>query len=269
MAFFKSLFSSKKNQNREKKNIEIDTSDKVAAMASRDSYQDALYFSCFLQRIEPFASRTLNGYNDAKKNNHEAGMKNWARGLSEGIYVMPSIWYSIGATINKDWQSFYLDNIKYYQESISRDLINGSYHLSLKILALGILLNIDKDVFRKISQRYVEEGYEDYILDSLIHSQYDKHPVSSTLQFPQEKYIQKLSEILKSNSSNKTEAIIKDTLDNYFYTSENLQTSYDSHKTEFYSGYWAWELGALVKITGFDDSSFKSHRFYPSDMVHW
>ncbi len=269
MGLFNNLFGSKNKQNMDKKNVENEVPDEVKKLKSRDRNQDTIYFYNFLQRIKPFAERTLNGYTDAKKNNNEAGIRNWARGLSEGIYVKPSIWYSMGATINKDWQSYYMDNIKYYQECISRDLINGSYQLSLKILAIGILLDIDKGVFKKISERYVEEGYEDFILDSMIHSQYLEHPISSILQFPDEKYIQKLSEILKSNSNKEAEIIIKDTLDNYFNTRENLQTAYESHKTEFYSGYWAWELGAFVKIMGLDDSSFKDHRFYPYDLVHW
>jgi len=269
MGLFKNLFGSKNKQNMDKKNVENEIPDEVKELKSRDRNQNTIYFYNFLQRIKPFAERTFNGYTDAKKNNNEAGIRNWARGLSEGIYVKPSIWYSMGAAINKDWQIYYMDNIKYYQECISRDLINGSYQLSLKILAIGILLDIDKGVFKKISERYVEEGYEDFILDSMIHSQYPEHPVSSALQFPDEKYIQKLSDILKSNSNQEAEAIIKEALENYFYTRENLQTAYESHKTEFYSGYWAWELGALVKIMGLNDSNFKDHDFYPYDLVHW
>ena len=123
--------------------------DEIEALKSRDSNQDTLYFYNFLQRIKPFAERTFNGYADTKRNNNALGIKNWARGLSEGIVVKPSIWYSMGTTINNSWQNYYLENIKYYQECISSELINGSYQLILQILAMGILLNIDKSVFKK------------------------------------------------------------------------------------------------------------------------
>ena len=95
----------------------------------------------------------------------------------------------------------------------------------------------------------------------MLNSQCPEHPVSSTLQFPKEKYTQKLSVILKSDSNNEAEAILKDALENYFNTKENLQTAYSSHKTEFYSGYWAWELAALVIILALNDSSLYANSF--------
>jgi len=175
----------------------------------------------------------------------------------------------MGAAINKDWQRFYMDEIKYYELCISKELINGSYQLSSKILSMGILLNISKEVFKKISERYVAEGYEDFVLDSLVHFKYQEHPISNTLQFPDETYIQRLSLIIKSTSKQEAEAIVKDTLEHHFYTRETLQAAYESHKTEFYAGYWAWELAALVKVMGLDDSSFKDNPYYPCNMVHW
>jgi hypothetical protein len=36
-----------------------------------------------------------------------------------------------------------------------------------------------------------------------------------------------------------------------------------------YSGYWAWEVAALVKIKGIDDASLKNQKYYSFDAVHW
>jgi hypothetical protein len=46
----------------------------------------------------------------------------------------------------------------------------------------------------------------------------------------------------------------------------------DLHKSKQannYFGYWAWEVAAIVKIKGIDDSSLKTHKYYPYDAVHW
>ena len=217
----------------------------------------------------------LNGkmYEDFRsqyeKDHNYSALKKISRNLSSSIYIYISIWYSMGKPMDYNWLLFYKEYIKYYQLSISKDLINGSYQHSLMILSLGILLGLDKNEFKLISERYVEEGYQDFILDRLIHSQYSSHPVSKDLQFPDEIYIQKLALILKSSSNQEAEELVKNTLEKYFYTKENLQTTYDSHKTDFYSGYWAWEIGAIVKIMNLNDSSFKDNPYYPYDMVHW
>lgn len=269
MRFFNNLFGKKNHSTAENEQIMETPPDTIKNLKARDKHRDPFYFYNFLERIKPTTEWLLNGYVDAKNNNNKVGIKNWSKGLSEGLYTMPSIWYSMGESIDMDWQRFYLEYIVYYQNCINKDLINGGYQFSSKILAIGILLNIDKNVFEKISERYIEEGYTDFILDSLIHFQYPSHPIVETLQFPKETYIQRLSAILRSTSKQEAEATIKDTLENHFYCKETLQAAYRSHKTEFYVGYWAWELAAMVKVMELDDNSFKDSLFYPYDMVHW
>ena len=268
MSLFNKLFGSKKTIE-SKNSTEQKAIVEVSVLKCRDKKKKFIYFYNLLHKIEPFSERTLNGFLEAKNNNNVIGIKNWSRGMSEGLYVKPSIWYSMGKPINSDWQNFYIENIVYYQLCISQDLINGSYKHSLKILSLGVLLEIDKKVFEIISKRFLEESYKDFILDTLLHSQYNDHIISKSLQFPEETYIQKLAEILNSNSKLEAEVLIKDILENYFYTKENLQSSYNTHNTEFYSGYWAWEVAAVVKVMKLNDSSFKDNPYYPYDMVHW
>ncbi|MCS4227731.1 PoNi-like cognate immunity protein [Sphingobacterium sp. BIGb0165] len=269
MGFFNNLFGKKNRPTVEDEQIVETPPDAIKNLTARDKHRDPLYFYNFLERIKPTAEWLLNGYIEAKNNNNKIGIKNWSKGLSEGLYNMPSIWYSMGEPIDVNWQRFYLKYIVYYQNCINKDLLNGGYQSSSKILAIGILLNIDKDVFEKISERYIEEGYADFILDSLIHVQYPSHPIAETLQFPKETYIQRLSAILRSTSKQEAQAIIKDTLENHFYCKETLQAAYRRHKMEFHIGYWAWELAALVKILELDDDSIKDNPYYPYDMVHW
>jgi len=271
MGIFNNLFGSKKQPQSEKENREEEVPDEVKRLKSRDGNKDSIFFYKTLNKIiknrESVAYKLRDQY---IQENNLVALKNFGNNISSDIYTYISYWYSMGESINENWQNFYLTNLKFYLLAINKQtLLNGLYTHSSKILAIGILLNIDREEFKKISERYVEEGYEDFVLDGLVHLKYHPHPISDTLQFPGEIYIQKLSAILKSTSKQEAEAIVKDTLENHFYTRENLQTAYESHKTEFYSGYWAWELAALVKVMGLDDSSFKDNPYYPYDLVHW
>lgn len=266
MGFFDKIFGSKEQAKVENKNEILDN---VQNLNCRDSNKNSSFFYNYLKKIEENGRMYENFRTEYEANHNNSALSKISRNLSSTIYMYISTWYSMGKPIDYTWQKFYKEYFKYYHISISKDLINGSYQHSLKILSLGILLGIDKENFKKISERYIEEGYEDYILDHLIHSQYPSHPISTQLQFSDEIYIQKLAQILKSSSVQESETLAKESLENYFYTKENLQTSYDSHKTEFYSGYWAWEIAAIVKILALDDNSFKDNPYYPYDIVHW
>ncbi|OXA75458.1 hypothetical protein B0A58_08760 [Flavobacterium branchiophilum NBRC 15030 = ATCC 35035] len=265
----KKLFGSKIKSEPTNEKVDNEIPLEIKGLISRDKKRNSLFFYNYLNKIIENGKMYEKFKDQYIKEKNDLALKNISRNLSAKIYVYLTPWYSMGKPINSDWQNFYIENIVYYQLCISQDLINGSYKHSLKILSLGVLLEIDKKVFEIISKRFLEESYKDFILDTLLHSQYNDHIISKSLQFPEETYIQKLAEILNSNSKLEAEVLIKDILENYFYTKENLQSSYNTHNTEFYSGYWAWEVAAVVKVMKLNDSSFKDNPYYPYDMVHW
>jgi len=271
MGLFNNLFGSKKQTEPEKKNIAEDIPAEIKSLKSRDTKKGAEYFYVTLNKMiknrEAVAYKLRDQY---VQENNLIALRNFGNNLSADIYFYIPYWYSMGKPINKDWQDFYLKNLVFYLLAIDKQkLLNGLYTHSSKILSIGVLLEIDKDKFNKISERYIEEGYKDFILDSLVHAQYPSHPIAKELQFPKETYIQKLSAMLKASSKQEAELIAKDTLENHFYTKQTLQADYGNHKTEFYAGYWAWEVAAVVKVMGLDDSTFKDNSYYPYDMVHW
>jgi hypothetical protein len=79
---------------------------------------------------------------------------------------------------------------------------------------------------------------------------------------------QKLYEITQM-SKEEAEKSIKKYLEGWYQMNKNAPW-YNNHlRDSGYSGYWAWEVAAVVKIMGLDDSSFKNNPYYPYDMVHW
>ena len=43
----------------------------------------------------------------------------------------------------------------------------------------------------------------------------------------------------------------------------------ENDNLSYYFGYWAWEVAAIVKINGIDDTALKNQKYYPYDAVHW
>lgn len=80
-----------------------------------------------------------------------------------------------------------------------------------------------------------------------------------------------LTKLVKIEDKIKLEAEIKNYLDTEWYEL-NAKDDYGftSHLRDFgYSGYWAWEVAAIVKRLGLDDRTFRDNPYYPKDMVHW
>ncbi|WP_428714947.1 PoNe immunity protein domain-containing protein [Streptococcus suis] len=48
-----------------------------------------------------------------------------------------------------------------------------------------------------------------------------------------------------------------------------ISTAMTRRKNPLYFGYWALEIAALVKVLNIPDDSFKNHKYYPYDLVHF
>ncbi|MCJ7935641.1 MAG: DUF1911 domain-containing protein [Chryseobacterium sp.] len=78
-----------------------------------------------------------------------------------------------------------------------------------------------------------------------------------------------LLENITSLSTKEAEEAVKKYLEDW-YNLHQEDAWYNSHLRDWgYSGYWAWEVGAVVKRMGLNDNSFKDNPYYPYDMVHW
>jgi hypothetical protein len=77
--------------------------------------------------------------------------------------------------------------------------------------------------------------------------------------------------ILDIEGKEDKEAFIAHYLKKAWYNSNRNEYWYGDHTggAMYYVGYWAWEIGGLVKAYGLDDSSFRNNRYYPGDMAHF
>lgn len=139
-------------------------------------------------------------------------------------------------------------------------------------ISLGILAEVDKEYFEDLAKTMNKKKHSDFIMDYLVNSQLPDYPIGEKLKIEDNKPIIFFAEIIKIQD--KTEAIqkLRQYLDKYYYTSQNLDYYFNIHKFnngKNYYGYWCWEAGALVKIKNLNDSSLRNHPYYPYDFVHW
>ncbi|MBQ8680607.1 MAG: DUF1911 domain-containing protein [Treponema sp.] len=65
--------------------------------------------------------------------------------------------------------------------------------------------------------------------------------------------------------------VIKEVLDKEWYNFHKDAYWYNAHNSEsnIYEGYWAFDIAAVSKILGIDDSGLKDAPYYPYDLVHF
>lgn len=143
------------------------------------------------------------------------------------------------------------------------------YSEFLTIVSIGVLLDA-KNELSTLHKLVKELGYKDYLIDFLFKYIDKNGSINDRLLWSDDKACRKLKEITLS-AKPEAPGLIREYLTNDFYTRENLEEEYNSHKRNdnVYDGYWSFEAAALVKIIGVDDSGFKENPYYPYDMAHF
>jgi hypothetical protein len=166
--------------------------------------------------------------------------------------------YSINGSFGIMYEH-YLEYLKYYKDICTP---NDSMYNIIDMLSIGILLDKNKKQFINDLKEIVNSfGSNDGLIVFLM--SYLEGELNNQA-FSQISYFNELSE-----SENK-EKVLKSELEMWYEEHKDAYW-YDSHKSknDTYCGYWAFEIGALVKILGIDDTDLKDVPYYPYDLVHY
>ena len=256
MRFFKSLFPPKKEE--EVKKI-------------RSEYKDYKYFENELKRIKEWSEDDKKGNEDFLLVNEQLTPFHYrsSYNLQENkIQILYSMYFDINV-IKNEFKLAFPNFIKGYKNT-------PSYLFFLNVISLCILLDMDLKYFIDISDlifnsdsKKKEPLFMDNLLIFLLNSKLENANKKSSLDnvfLP--KMMNLPSKAIISNVKD-AEKIIDNYLQNWYSLNKEMSW-YDSHKRQWgYSGYWCWEVAAVVKIMGLDDTNFKDHPHYPYDMVHW
>lgn len=172
--------------------------------------------------------------------------------------------YSMGDPIN----SLITDYIVLV-EKMKRSWIADCYEDMLWMLSIGIMLEIDDDVFNILVELVENSNVNDFLYNFIIHSRKDDVTYQNSPVLFEEPF-ESIPNIVmyedKSQASNSMKAYLLEK----WYEGHKDMGWYDSHRNQekLYFGYWSFESGAIVKILGLDDSGLIDVPYYPFDMVH-
>ncbi len=146
--------------------------------------------------------------------------------------------------------------------------MSSGYVQMLTLVSLGILLEVENEVFFDL-QKLVEESEEqDALLNYMIGFRENKKVPGSKVLWdkPYKKLIPLIAEEGELSDAEKVD-ILAEYLQKHWYRNFDGK---DTHNTKWniHIGYWSFESGALVKILGLDDTKLKDLSYYPYDLVH-
>ncbi len=147
----------------------------------------------------------------------------------------------------------------------------GQYDDMVWLLSLAILCDIDEAHFTRIVNVLKRDKANDRLIEKLIHYKLPNERLSGygNNYIQREPYSHLDSLVI---GYDKSTTYIKQYLDKKWYQGHSDAAWHNTHlntKVNCFAGYWAWEVAALVKIYGIDDTSLQNQKYYPYRAVHW
>lgn len=159
-------------------------------------------------------------------------------------------------------------------DSIAPDENLEQYIKSVQILSFCYFFKVPKEDVKVIADHIPFSG-KDRLTDFLIKASIPDYEVTaSKLVFP-DIYQPLMDSLSLLHEPKSYDQKIQQFLEDYYPgLKKHDVTWYDSHKEEdpeycFHFGYWIFEAAALMVFTHCDDSPFRDHPFYPTDLVDW
>ena len=144
---------------------------------------------------------------------------------------------------------------------------NSRYVQMVWALSIGILLDIDDEVFDKLVDLVRKDDPVDYLIDYLIHYRQPDWKIRDDFMFPRPYVF--TEKITQAESSTEASKLLQFYLEKEWYQGQRGHGWYDLHKRNIdnYVGYWSFEAGAICKIMGLNPDDFKEVDYFPYDLV--
>ena len=171
--------------------------------------------------------------------------------------------YTAGYSI----ENFKCEYIKYVAcLQLSWKGISG-YEQMVWALSIGILLEIDEEIFEKLVDLVRKDDPEDYLIDYLIQSRHPEWTIRINYNFPRPYGFTR--KIIEEENSEQALKLLKEYLVKKWYQGSRDTGWYNLHKTNnrSYYGYWSFESGALCKLKGLDYKELEGFPYFPYDLV--
>ena len=171
-----------------------------------------------------------------------------------------------------------------HPDEMIEDYLNGIEYLEnvgnaepwyvdvLRMVSLGILLEVDKKDLKRLACAIEKQKIEDALLDFLLKacdigwnhntSRYErKNPYAKTAEI--------IQMALHDKDREKASKRLQQYIEKEWIKGHNDLDFKNAHKEPGYVGLWSFEAAALAKILGLDDSALKDNNHYPYDLAHY
>ncbi|MFV0382148.1 MAG: PoNe immunity protein domain-containing protein, partial [Breznakia sp.] len=136
----------------------------------------------------------------------------------------------------------------------------------IDIISLFILFNEQEKAKEIYDTFFNEQEKDDWILNFLMSDDIsDLQTIKGKVKF--KKFDLPIQKLILEGDIEK----VKKHMEKKWYKANNDAGWYDDHKSPYniYNGYWAFDIGAIVKKLKLDDSVMKDVDYYPYDLVHY
>jgi len=213
------------------------------------------------------------------KDDMEKGIQRYPRDNQSIIYAtflhmfmynteMLTAKYSLGSHPNEIIED-YLNGIEYLENVGNAE---PWYVDVLRMVSLGILLEVDKKDLKRLACAIEKQKIEDALMDFLLKacdigwnhntSEYErKNPYAKTAEI--------IQMALHDKDREKASKRLQQYIEKEWIKGHNDLDFKNAHKEPGYVGLWSFEAAALAKILGLDDSALKDNNHYPYDLAHY
>ena len=236
-------------------------------LSTEENYKDGLISNreallYFQEKLRKLQSDLDNGIENYKKPTIEVYQSTLATILSYQTDILLAT-YSSRASLSafkKEYISFVSFLIPIWRKE-------WGYEQMLWALSIGILLEIDEEIFDQLVDLVKKDDPEDYLIDYLIQSRHPEWKIWINYDFPRPYGFTR--KIIEEENSEQTLKLLKEYLISKWYQGSRDAAWYDLHKQNVknHVGYWSFESGALCKIKGLDYKELKGLSYFPYDLI--
>ena len=237
---------------------EITTSDRIQKLINFEKEQ----INEKRNKIKSLMKDTEEGVQRYKLTNDEviANIKGTIDVLTEELLVAT---YTAGYPI----EDFKEEYINFVNSLLPVWQSNSGYLQMVRALSIGVLLEIDEEIFDQLVDLVKKDDPEDYLIDYLIQSRHPEWTIRVNYNFPRPYGFTR--KIIEEENSEQALKLLKEYLVKKWYQGSRDTGWYNLHKTNnrSYYGYWSFESGALCKLKGLDYKELEGLPYFPDDLV--
>ncbi len=158
------------------------------------------------------------------------------------------------------------------EKNSSSEYFNSEFYGGLKfvkylnLLSLSILLGYQKEDIEILKELiHIIKGRDfllDYLLSGMVETEVSKNVMRSNA-YPQ------LLQVIEEQDKEKAETMLVDFMKNDWWNCTGMYEFRDEKNINVYTGAFAYEVAAIVKLKELDYSKFKDIKYFPTDLLYY